>query len=140
MVQTKFKPDGGYAIGDVVTRQDRIELMTVEGVRDSAFGPVLDCCWFDADDALRFRSFPAASLDVFPRPIPEKPISLHTEVRLRSRGPVMTVRALRRKNGVSLADCAWTSPSGAERRRLFPRSGLVLTLLERFESLGGEEI
>ena len=140
VVKPKEHTPAHIAVGDVVTLQDRVSLMTVEHVRPSAFGPVVDCCWFDADDALRFRSFPAMQLDIFPRPAPERPIGLNTEVRLRSRGPVMTVRKLRRRDGVALADCAWTGPGGTERRRLFPQASLVLTLLERFEDLGGREL
>lgn len=128
------------AVGDVVTQQDRTELMTVECVRVTTFGPVVDCCWFDSEDGLRFRSFPVAQLDLFPRTDPVDRVGIGTEVRLRSRGPVMTVRALRRKDGVSLAQCAWTGPMGVERKRLFPRDGLVLTMLERFEDQGGREI
>lgn len=140
VAQPRTQRQDVIAVGDVVTQTDAIDLMTVEGLRGSAFGTVVDCCWFDSDDSLRFRTFPAAQLDLFPRPGPTASISIGTEVRLRSRGPVMTVRALRRKAGVALADCAWSGPMGVERRRLFPRSGLVLTMLERFEDSGGREI
>lgn len=114
--------------------------MTVEGVRVGTFGTEVDCCWFDAEDCLHFRTFPSGQLDVFPRPLPERAIGLNMEVRLRSRGPVMTVRALRRKGRTAFADCGWTGPMQAERRRLFPRAALVLTLLERFEALDGQEL
>lgn len=140
MARAELYKNGHVAVGDVVTQRDRIALMTVEAVRSSAFGPEVDCCWFDGDDALRFRSFPMNHLDLFPRAVREGRITINTEVRLRSRGPVMTVRALRRKGGLSFAECVWTGAGGAERRRLFPRDGLVLTLLERFEDLGGREL
>lgn len=107
--------------------------MTVEGVRLSAFGVHVDCCWFDGEDCLRFGSFPARSLDVFPRPLKEPAIKIETEVRLRSRGPVMTVKGFRAKMGYRYAICEWNGPMGRERQRLFPVECLTLTLLERFE-------
>ena len=140
LAQPRESTQPHFAIGDVVSLRDRIELMTVEGIRVGAFGVEVDCCWFDAQDGLRFRTFPAVQLDLFPKPEGSSAISIGTEVRLRSRGPVMTVRALRRKTGVAFADCVWSGAGGVERRRLFPRDGLVLTLLERFQDKGGAEI
>lgn len=134
------KLDDELAIGDVVTLQDRVELMTVEGVWSSAFGIMLDCCWFDREDGLRYSRFPAQSVDVFPRPMPEPTIKIGTEVRLRSRGPVMTVRGFRTKSGCRYAICVWTGAMGRERQRLFPVECLTLTLLERFEDIECREL
>ena len=140
VTQPRKQLESTIAPGDVVTLQDRIELMTVEGVRAGAFGTEVACCWFDADDCLRFRAFPLSKLDIFPRPIPERPIAKGTEVRLRSRGPIMTVRRLERRPDGVFAECVWTGASGGERRRMFPKDGLVLTMLERFHDLGGREV
>ena len=139
MAVLKLHTNDAYLVGDVVTLRDRMQLMTVEGVRPGPFGLVIDCCWFEGEDSLRFSSFPAASVDVFPRPSPERAITSGSEVRLRSRGPVMSVGRLRKRDGVRLAECIWTGPTGIDRRRLFPTSGLVFTLMERFQTEGGEE-
>ncbi len=112
--------------------------MTVESARLETFGVVLDCIWFDTEDCLRYGRHPVNTIDVFPRPAPERDIVKGMEVRLRSRGPVMTVRNLRAKDGLEMADCVWNGPMGRERRRLFPVETLVLTMMERFEGLGGE--
>lgn len=127
-------------MGDVVTLQDRIELMTVEAVRSETFGLVLDCIWFDREDCLRYRRFPASDIDIFPRNDSEPCICKGMEVRLRSRGPVMSVAALRTREGERYAECVWTGPMNRERRRLFPRDTLVLTMMERFEGLRGEAL
>lgn len=137
---TKRSLDGDVAIGDVVTLQDRIELMTVEAVRSETFGLVIDCCWFDRKDCLRFRRFPVSTIDIFPRAARERDLETGMEVRLRSRGPVMTIRRICERESRTFAECVWTGPMGRERRRLFPRSALVLTMIERFEGLGGQEI
>ncbi len=136
---TKRSLETSVAVGDVVTLRDRVDLMTVEAVHVETFGPVLDCIWFDADDCLRYRRYPANIIDVFPRPASEREIAVGTEVRLRSRGPVMTVRSLRDREGVQYAECVWTGPMGRERRRLFPISVLVLTIMERFIGLDGQD-
>lgn len=139
MAVLKILAEDGCLVGDVVTLRERMQLMTVEGVRDGAFGAVIDCCWFDASDALRFSSFPAGTVDVFPRPSPERPIAAGAEVRLRSRGPVMSVERLRRTDTGTMAECSWSGPGGIDRRRLFPTRGLVFTLIERFQTQEGEE-
>ena len=139
MAQLYRQAERTLAPGDVVTLQDRIELMTVETVHAGAFGLEVGCCWFDADDGLRFRSFPLTQLDLFPKPVPEKPIAVGTEVRLRSRGPVMTVQSLQGRGADAIAACEWTGPTGADRRRIFPRNALVLTMLERFQDMSGRE-
>lgn len=136
--QTVIEAD--IAVGDVVTLQDRIELMSVEGIRMSAFGLMLDCCWFDKADGLSFSSFPAHNLDVFPRPSPERAVRIGTEVRLRSRGPVMSVQGFRSKEGRRYALCVWNGPAKRERQRLFPVECLTLTLLERFETRFGNDL
>lgn len=133
MFVTKRSPNAEVAVGDVVTLRDRIELMTVEAVRFETFGPVLDCIWFDGDDGLRYRRYPVANIDIFPKANPDMDIAVGTEVRLRSRGPVMTVRRMTSREGAPYAECVWTGPMGRERRRLFPVQGLVLTIMERFE-------
>ncbi|MEM7728221.1 MAG: hypothetical protein AAF311_03005 [Pseudomonadota bacterium] len=135
---TKRALKAEVATGDVVTLQDRMDLMTVEAVHVETFGPVLDCIWFDGDDCLRYRRYPANAIDVFPRPAPERDIVKGMEVRLRSRGPVMTVRSIRTRGGARFAECIWTGPMARERRRLFPVGVLVLTMMERFEGLSGE--
>ncbi|MEM9601053.1 MAG: DUF2158 domain-containing protein [Pseudomonadota bacterium] len=140
MALTKKSLSGEIAIGDVVTLQDRIALMTVEAVHAETFGPVIDCCWFDENDCLRFRRFPVHMIDIFPRPATERDIRVGMEVRLRSRGPVMTVSEITERDGRHYATCRWTGPTGRERRRLFPAVALVLTMIERFEGLSGEEI
>lgn len=114
--------------------------MTVEGVRSDTFGVVLECVWFDNDDCLRYRRYPLNQIDVFPRPNSEETIEKGTEVRLRSRGPVMTVRILKTREGLHYAECLWTGPMDRERRRLFPLDTLALTMMERFELMNGKLI
>ena len=130
----------GVAIGDVVMLRDRNTLMTVEGVRPTTFGVILDSCWFDHEDSLRFSSFPEKMLDIFPRTERSPQIKIGTEVRLRSRGPVMSIRGFRTKEGLRYAICVWTGTLGRERQRMFPVDCLTLTLLERFEVEDGAEI
>lgn len=127
-------------MGDVVTLQDRIELMTVEAVRSETFGLVLDCIWFDSDVGLRYRRFPVVDIDIFPRNLIDPKLEAGMEVRLRSRGPVMTVRSVSKRDGIAYADCVWTGPMNRERRRLFPTETLVLTMMERFEGRSGEAV
>lgn len=133
MTKTRRAYKQSVVIGDVVTLQDRIELMTVEAARVETFGAVLDCIWFDQDDSLRYRRHSLNTVDLFPRENLNINIKVGMEVRLRSRGPVMTVRKLHDREDGRYAECIWTGPMGRERRRLFPISSLVLTMLERFE-------
>ncbi|MGB3455758.1 MAG: hypothetical protein WBG08_10670 [Litorimonas sp.] len=135
-----YADDASLAPGDVVTLRDCVDLMTVEAVHMETFGPVLDCIWFEGDDSLRYRRFPASAVDVFPRPAEDRVIAKGLDVRLRSRGPVMTVRRLKTRDAGRFAECVWTGPMGQERRRLFPAETLVLTILERFEGLAGEAL
>jgi uncharacterized protein YodC (DUF2158 family) len=79
-------------------------------------------------------------MHVFPRTTPHLKAEPGVEVRLRSRGPVMTVRDVQMREGIEYANCAWTGPTGRERRRLFPVDALVWTMMERFEGLHGESI
>ncbi|MGB6231495.1 MAG: DUF2158 domain-containing protein [Litorimonas sp.] len=137
MLLTKRSYSHDVATGDVVRLKDRADLMTVEAVHQETFGPVLDCIWFDSEDGLRYRRFPVSQTDIFPRPAPMNGgLSVGLEVRLRSRGPVMTVRALTTRDGVPFAQCVWTGALNRERRRLFPVETLVLSILERFEGEG----
>lgn len=114
--------------------------MTVESVRLETFGPVLDCIWFDREDCLRFGRFPLKAIDIFPRSLAEKSLSAGLEVRLRSRGPVMTISHMERRDGLHYASCLWNGPMGRERQRLFPVETLVLTMMERFEGYGGQPL
>jgi uncharacterized protein YodC (DUF2158 family) len=137
---TKRSLENILAVGDVVTLQNSAELMTVESVRTGTFGVVLECVWFDRDDALCYNRHPFNKMHVFPRTTPHLKAEPGVEVRLRSRGPVMTVRDVQMREGIEYANCAWTGPTGRERRRLFPVDALVWTMMERFEGLHGESI
>lgn len=137
---TKISLRRQVAAGDVVTLSGGDVLMTVEAIRSETFGVVLDCVWFDRDDALRFVRQPLNSVDLFSRPNAPFEISKGMEVRLRSRGPVMTVLGFDVREGTSYAKCLWNGPSGRERQRLLPVSALVLTIMERFEGPNGRSI
>lgn len=137
MTVTKRSLEGDIYTGDVVTLRDGSELMTVEAVHQNTFGIVLDCIWFDGDDALRFSRFPVNAVAFFPRKVVYPSFKVGMEVRLRSRGPVMTIRRLIERTGEEWAECAWTGVSGRERKRAFSLDCLVLTMLERFEDEDG---
>lgn len=137
---TKRSLENSLAIGDVVTLQNSDNLMTVEAVRAETFGVVLECVWFDRDDALCYHRHPLNKLDAFPRSTPHLNLQPGMEIRLRSRGPVMTVRDIQVRDGVEYANCIWTGPMGRERLRLFPVGALVLTMMERFEGRHGETL
>ncbi|MGB6229523.1 MAG: hypothetical protein WBF53_05290 [Litorimonas sp.] len=118
----------GVTVGSVVSRQDRIELMTVERIEDTVFGPVLTCCWFEESDALRFGAFPMRRLDLFPSPQRTEGLSRGMTVRLNSRGPEMRiVEPVSAMSGQPVL-CEWTGPVGLARRRYFPPQGLLGTL------------
>jgi len=140
VIVTKKSLKNDVATGDVVTLHHHSSLMTVEAIRSETFGVVLDCVWFDSDDSLRFKRVPLNKADIFPLTEAPANIMRGMEIRLRSRGPVMTVRELRIRDGVEYADCVWTGPMDRERCRMFPTSALVLTMMERFEGALGESI
>ena len=137
---TKRSTEEGVGPGAVIALQDRSELMTVEAVRQDTFGLVLDCVWFDAEDCLRFRRFPLKNIDWFPRQESTKRLQKGMEVRLRSRGPVMSVSRIMTKAGATLVECVWSGVMGRERRRAFPVDCLVLTIMERFELGDGRSL
>lgn len=124
-----------YQLGDVVTLKDRIDPMTVEAIRDSPFGITLSCCWFDGQDCLNYSDFSAKSLNRFPRLIKEPEITLGTELRLRSRGPVMTVMYIEDLPEGRFATCEWTGPNDKPRQRMFPVNGLVLSMFDELGAL-----
>ena len=129
-----------FLVGDVVTLRDRIQLMSVEAVSHEGSKWSLMCSWFGSEEALKFGSFSEEDVDLFPRGMAEPCISTGTEVRLRSRGPVMTVAEILFDGIANFATCVWTAPNGMERKRKFPVEVLALSLFERFQLANGSEV
>ena len=123
-----------YCKGDLVALRDSLLLMTVEAVRENPFGVSLYCCWFDGNDCLQFSEYPATHLDLYPREFSDPDIRIGTELRLRSRGPVMTVINIEMIGTEAYALCEWTGPNDRPRRREFPVRGLVLSILDQLDT------
>lgn len=130
MPRPRLKSRVLHRAGDLVTQRDCREPMTTEAVSHTAFGMSLSCCWFDGDDCLHFAEFPSNQLEPLTASAKMPKISIDTELRLRSGGPVMTVLGFSKAQETDFALCEWTGPHGRCRQRLFSLRGLVLSMFD----------